>query len=126
MQTLTGLGSFDWFLLGLYALAAAACLRSRSRLAPGTRVFGFLVIPVAAGLGAFTALLVVYLHESRRAFEGVFHRAAALGVAAGVVIVAFALVDFLLRNAVAFPTQRLSRRPGKKLFKSAISSQRSW
>jgi Glucose / Sorbosone dehydrogenase len=109
MRALTGLGSFDWFLLGLYALAGAVCLRTRSRLAPGTRVFGFHVVSLVAGLAACAALLGAYPGESRRAFEGVFQRAAALGVAAGIVIVAFALVDFLLRNAVAFPAQRLSR-----------------
>jgi Glucose / Sorbosone dehydrogenase len=108
MRALTGLGRFDWFLVTLYALALVLLWRSRGTREGGTRRFGVRIIPFASGLVAVLALVAIYPGTSRDALAGIVHHPWAVGFAAGTVLVAFALVDFVLENTVARPIRRLS------------------
>lgn len=110
MRALTGLGAFDWFLLGLYAVAIVTLWRARSARIDGTRRLGVLLVPAGAGLAGVVALAVAFPDETEEALGLIPDRSWAVVFAGATLVVALAVVDFLLANAVAWPTTRLLRR----------------
>lgn len=110
MRALTGLGAFDWFLLGLYATAIATLWRARSPRLDGTRRLGILLVPAAAGLAGIAALAASFADETEEALGLIPDRTWAIVLAGATLVVALAVVDFLLANTVEWPTTRLLGR----------------
>lgn len=110
MRALTGLGAFDWFLLGLYAMALALLWRSWTADVDGTRRGRILLVPAIAGIAGIVALAAAFPGETADALGRIPDRTWAIAFAAATLIVALALVDFLLANTVRWPAGVLSDR----------------
>lgn len=109
MQALTGLAGFDWSLVGATALAVVLVLSSARKPAEELRRDGQLA-PLLAGLALFAFLALRHHSQTLDALRAIPDRLASLAVAAGLVFVAIAVTDLLLRIGSA-AARMLSRTP---------------
>ena len=99
MESVTGIPGFEWVLAQMYAVAGALVVGSRLWRSRGTRVGGFLVVPLCVGVAGIAVLAVAFSSDTETLLRGIGDRKAALAVAAGVVIVGAAVADFLVSRA---------------------------
>ncbi len=96
MQELTGLTGFDWLLVLQVGLALVLCLEARRRDVVGTRIAGWLLVPVLTGLALFVAVVALYSDELQQLRGNLGDRAPGLVALAGVLITAVAFGDLLV------------------------------
>ena len=96
MQDLTGLTGLDWLLVLLVALALVLCVEARRRDVDGTRLGGWLVVPLVTGLVLLVAVVALYADELRHLSGQLGDRAAGIVALVGVLVTAVAFGDLLV------------------------------
>lgn len=101
IQSLTGLTGFDWLLTLLYTLGVVLFLVAYSLKVAGTRVGGFLFVPVLTGLSLIAALALAYSSESRYLLPRLFDHRTGIAALFAVIVAAFAFADLFVARLTA-------------------------
>jgi Glucose / Sorbosone dehydrogenase len=117
MTALTGLGTFEWLLVGLFALGLVLVIESRTRSADGLRLSGFLAVPALSGLLLCLVLPLAYRDTARLIVERLGDRAWSIAVAVLALVTGVAFADLMLGRFAGVANRllawlRVARRRG--------------
>jgi glucose/sorbosone dehydrogenase len=111
LTALTGLGAFEWLLVGLFAVGLVLVVESRTKGPDGLRVRGFLLVPALSGLVVCLALPLAYGDGARLVVERMGDRAWSIAVALLALVTGVAFADFLLGRLTRVASALVRRLP---------------
>ena len=111
LTALTGLGAFEWLLVGLFAVGLVLVVESLTKTADGLRLRGFLLIPALSGLVVCVALPLAYGDGARLVVERMGDRAGSIAVALLALVTGVAFADLLLGRCTRVASALVRRLP---------------
>jgi hypothetical protein len=111
VTALTGLGAFEWLLVGLFAVGLVLLVESRTSSADGLRLVGFLLVPALSGLVVCLALPLASRDGARLIVERMGDRAWSIAVALLALVAGVAFADLLLGRFTRVASALVGRLP---------------
>ena len=111
VTALTGLGPFEWLLVGLFSVGLVLVVESRTKAAEGRRFRGFLFVPALSGLVVCVALPLAYWDAARLVVERMGDRAWSIALALLALVTGVAFADLLLGRCTRVASAFVRRLP---------------
>ena len=111
VTALTGLGAFEWLLVGLFGVGLVLVIESRTKSADGLRLGGFLLVPALSGLVVCVGLPLAYGDGARLVVERMGDRAWSIAVALLALVTGVAFADLLLGRFTRVASALVRRLP---------------